>query len=412
MSRWLRIGVITSSLLLGLLLTIAWARSSSRPLVVCEARDGVYREVRCQDGKWSIAKMNAWPHDQRRDWGFVARPEMDPRYRAVPIATMLDGTNWYLAAAVSQRWWPIVQRTGTAVNYRLPLTPRTNPYLSGQPLRPGPFSVMTPSATAPTNAPATPSIARPSPSSAPAVAPTTASILAGGRLVLTGGGATVTLGATPPTTALMSPRSAPAEAAPSLVLPSASGFSAPPQPKPPISRGLLSPGTFSLQASAPPGDSFGLSLQRDAELSIRAPSGDLKSSTAPPSALTPGLTPPSTSVYPSKYLPPPAASPPPPPPPPFRRNSTLTLATPAHTFEQWIIPAWAITALALLPAALLLGATTTRGIRRRRRRKAGRCESCGYDLRGNPHSPVCPECGREMQNAEHESTPICTNEHE
>lgn len=44
--------------------------------------------------------------------------------------------------------------------------------------------------------------------------------------------------------------------------------------------------------------------------------------------------------------------------------------------------AWMIV-LAVLPAS-----------RRWVRRARGRCETCGYDLRGNPSGGVCPECGR------------------
>jgi hypothetical protein len=51
---------------------------------------------------------------------------------------------------------------------------------------------------------------------------------------------------------------------------------------------------------------------------------------------------------------------------------------------QWTVPA----AFGILPAGRL--------VRRRRWRRwqaAGRCRSCGYDLRGSA-SGVCPECGR------------------
>jgi rubrerythrin len=32
-------------------------------------------------------------------------------------------------------------------------------------------------------------------------------------------------------------------------------------------------------------------------------------------------------------------------------------------------------------------------VRRHRRRRNGRCEDCGYDLRGSDDSSVCPKCG-------------------
>ena len=47
---------------------------------------------------------------------------------------------------------------------------------------------------------------------------------------------------------------------------------------------------------------------------------------------------------------------------------------------------------------MLLAVPTARTVVRRllasRRRRAGVCETCGYDLRGNV-SGVCPECGKE-----------------
>lgn len=54
----------------------------------------------------------------------------------------------------------------------------------------------------------------------------------------------------------------------------------------------------------------------------------------------------------------------------------------------WAVPAWAIVAaLALVPAATLAVRWSAR-----RRRRAGRCGACGYDLTANV-SGVCPECG-------------------
>jgi hypothetical protein len=51
------------------------------------------------------------------------------------------------------------------------------------------------------------------------------------------------------------------------------------------------------------------------------------------------------------------------------------------------VPAW-------LPTTILAVLPLTRGVAaaRRRRRRTGRCHSCGYDLTGNV-SGVCPECG-------------------
>ena len=52
-------------------------------------------------------------------------------------------------------------------------------------------------------------------------------------------------------------------------------------------------------------------------------------------------------------------------------------------------PYWLVVLLSgVFPAAWLLG---RRQVRRRRRRRAGLCASCGYDLRATPGR--CPECG-------------------
>ena len=51
------------------------------------------------------------------------------------------------------------------------------------------------------------------------------------------------------------------------------------------------------------------------------------------------------------------------------------------------IPYWAIAVAALPLPLLVLGP----GVMRRRRKKAGRCEGCGYDLRATLSR--CPECG-------------------
>jgi hypothetical protein len=61
---------------------------------------------------------------------------------------------------------------------------------------------------------------------------------------------------------------------------------------------------------------------------------------------------------------------------------------PATVLREMIVPHWALA----LPAAVLPAVWTVRRLReRRRRRRAGFCPSCGYDLRATPGR--CPECG-------------------
>jgi hypothetical protein len=58
------------------------------------------------------------------------------------------------------------------------------------------------------------------------------------------------------------------------------------------------------------------------------------------------------------------------------------------------VPCW-------MPSLLLAGypaITFARWRARRRRRRAGRCAKCGYDLTGNV-SGVCPECGNKVKPA-------------
>lgn len=69
----------------------------------------------------------------------------------------------------------------------------------------------------------------------------------------------------------------------------------------------------------------------------------------------------------------------------LRNNDTITIA---------VAPFWS---LSLITAALPLTWTAAR-LRswrlRRRLRAQGRCENCGYDLRGTPLGNPCPECGK------------------
>jgi hypothetical protein len=55
----------------------------------------------------------------------------------------------------------------------------------------------------------------------------------------------------------------------------------------------------------------------------------------------------------------------------------------------WIVPFWMpVAGMAILPLVWAIG---LRKLRRQRRKAAGLCEDCGYDLRGSPER--CPECG-------------------
>jgi hypothetical protein len=50
----------------------------------------------------------------------------------------------------------------------------------------------------------------------------------------------------------------------------------------------------------------------------------------------------------------------------------------------------------VLAALHAIGWMVTRDLRRERRTRlilSGACTQCGYDLRGTPDSPTCPECG-------------------
>ena len=71
-----------------------------------------------------------------------------------------------------------------------------------------------------------------------------------------------------------------------------------------------------------------------------------------------------------------------------RLNQRHFLAPPEGPRWQLTVPAWALAAAsALLPGVWFL----VPHLRRRRRRRAGLCVACGYDLRASPER--CPECG-------------------
>ena len=57
---------------------------------------------------------------------------------------------------------------------------------------------------------------------------------------------------------------------------------------------------------------------------------------------------------------------------------------------QLRVPCWFL----MLAASILPAASLTVRARRRRRRRAGLCSRCGYDLRATPGR--CPECGHDL----------------
>ena len=72
---------------------------------------------------------------------------------------------------------------------------------------------------------------------------------------------------------------------------------------------------------------------------------------------------------------------------------TNVYLVPTYTFERYAMPLWPLVAVVLLPVWVALAAAFVHATRRGIRRRKGRCESCGYDLRGSPAGGACPECG-------------------
>ena len=64
----------------------------------------------------------------------------------------------------------------------------------------------------------------------------------------------------------------------------------------------------------------------------------------------------------------------------------------SSTERQLLVPLWFVQMTSLLPAALVASARVRSRVIRARRRAAGQCPGCGYDLRATPGR--CPECGR------------------
>ena len=74
-----------------------------------------------------------------------------------------------------------------------------------------------------------------------------------------------------------------------------------------------------------------------------------------------------------------------------------TPGTPVMRCWVLAVPLWFVTAISATPPLIWL----TSRVMSRRRRKAGRCPTCGYDLRATPSR--CPECGG-VPNARREPT--------
>jgi hypothetical protein len=68
------------------------------------------------------------------------------------------------------------------------------------------------------------------------------------------------------------------------------------------------------------------------------------------------------------------------------------------------LPHW-VAAAVLLVAPAARGREWVRDLRARRRRQAGRCGHCGYDLRASPQR--CPECGAPVPSLENPAGVFC-----
>ena len=84
-----------------------------------------------------------------------------------------------------------------------------------------------------------------------------------------------------------------------------------------------------------------------------------------------------------------------PPPPPFVLHRVLGIEAAAVYYFGNDPPRYRVVTIPApylaLPLAVLPAVWVARGLRRRRRERAGRCAACGYDLRAT--AGRCPECG-------------------
>jgi hypothetical protein len=72
------------------------------------------------------------------------------------------------------------------------------------------------------------------------------------------------------------------------------------------------------------------------------------------------------------------------------RRATFRHPGNGYTLQIWTFPWPAVAAVGLIPAAVAAAGSCRRRVRRRRR-QAGLCLACGYDLRAS--TGRCPECG-------------------